>query len=137
MFKEVDVIAFFEDQGIEVPGFAGTIPDAAPDRAYSVSISGGLGLQMEDLEDRPTISVVSRGPSAIDTPEAGSVVEDDALAIDRIWIDSSPMTMLGDFQVKGKGRFGGPPSFVAVDDRRRTVRAAIYWCRIVRQRAGL
>lgn len=132
MLRHEPLIEWFADQGIDIPGFKFTLPDEGPDRAYAVAISGGLGLELEDAEDKPTFQVLTRGPSALESEASGEEAEELAIQLDRTWIDANPMFSIGGFQVKGKGRLTGPPAFVAIDDRRRTLLAATYWCRIVR-----
>lgn len=131
MFLEEDFIAWVAAQGITRPGYEDDLPDAPPQgqpgphRAYSVAISGGLGTELGDFLDRPTFTVLTRGVSRRDA-------RDGALEIDGAWLDAEPMIFIGDYQLKGKGRFGGPPAFVAIDDDGHVLRAATYWCRIVR-----
>jgi hypothetical protein len=132
VFTEVDLINFFSGLGVQIPGHENTHPDEKPDRGYAVGVSGGLGLLMDDQEEVVNFQILTRGPSAFDTPDAGTICSQDANEIDRLWINYSPRFILGPVYVKGKGRFTGPPAFVTVDDRRRTVRAATYWVRIVR-----
>jgi hypothetical protein len=135
VFSEEDLIDFFSSLGVQIQGHENTFPEednGAPDRGYAAGISGGLRFLMEGQEEEVTFQILTRGPSAFDIPNAGRICGEDANELDRLWLNHDEMFMLGPVHVKGKGRLTGPPAFVTVDDRRRTVRAATYWCRIVR-----
>ncbi len=116
----------------EVPGISGSmdnLPEGTPHRAFAVRLSGGLGLEVEGALDRPTFTLYVRGVSGSDAEALG-------YALDQAWLDAPSMFYVGDYEVKGKGRFGGPPSYVGEDASEiypgRVVRVATYWCRIVR-----
>ena len=125
MLKEEALAAWFASAGIVVPFSYDALPDKEPNRAHAVSITGGLGLTVEQLFDRPTFSVLTRGANGRDA-------RDMALAVDGAWLDADPGFYVGGFWVVDKGRFGGPPAYVATDDRGRVLRAATYWCEIER-----
>ena len=105
------------------------LPEGKPNRAFAVRFSGGLGLEVEDAIDRPTFTLYVRGVD-------GGDAEAWAAALDRAWIDAPSMFLIGETPVRGKGRFGGPPSYIGPDTSEvypgRVVRAATYWLRIVR-----
>jgi hypothetical protein len=117
---------------VEVPGIAGSrdnLPEGAPHRSFAVRFSGGLGTQLEDRLDRPTFALYVRGVNGGDAELWGA-------ALDRAFIDAESMLQMGDYYIRGKGRFGGPPSYVGLDSSEiypgRVVRSATYWLRLVR-----
>ncbi len=117
--------SWFSGKGISTPASYDTLPDETPNRAYAISITGGLGLTLEQAFDRPTFQILTRGVN-------GSDAFDLAMAIDEAWLDAEPGFDLGGYYVIDKGRFGGPPAYVATDDRRRVLRAATYYLEIAR-----
>ena len=125
MFREEDFAAWCLSAGIATPVSYDELPDKEPHRAHAVSVTGGLGLTVEQSFDRPTFQMMSRGVN-------GKDARDMALAFDKAWLDADPGFYVGDFWVADKGRFGGPPAYVATDDRNRVLRAATYWCEIER-----
>ena len=124
MLKTKDLRDWLEAAVPGIPGSMDGLPED-PNLAFSVSISGGLGLELEDALDRPSFTILTRG-------QGGGVAEDYAYRLDEAWINADPDFQIGGYLVRGKGRTGGPPAYVATDDRRRVVRAATYWCRISR-----
>lgn len=130
MLRTNDLVAWFEDA---VPGISGsmdTLPEGRPNRAFAASISGGLGPDTEEeVLDMPTFTLLVRGVSGGDAEEWG-------YALDQAWLNAPPEFYIGDYQVKGKGRFSGPPSGAIPDASEefpgRVVRSATYWCRIAR-----
>lgn len=129
MSRTSDLRDWFETQ---VPGSRGSLdnlPQGQPNRAFAVRFVGGLGLEVEDAIDKPTFYLFVRGVN-------GEDAEEFAMQLDQAWIDAPSMMLVGETQVKGKGRFGGPPSYVGPDASEefpgRVVRSAIYWYRIVR-----
>lgn len=124
-FREEDFAAWLRSRGVAAPISYDSLPDKEPHRAIAISVSGGLGLSVEESFDRPTISVLVRGPSGKDARDA-------ALAVDDAILDADPGFWIGSSWVARKGRFGGPPSYVATDDRGRVVRSCTYWFEISR-----
>jgi hypothetical protein len=116
---------FFADAGISTPFSYDTLPDETPHRAVAISITGGLGLTLEQAFDRPTFQILTRGVN-------GSDAFDLAMEIDDALLDAEPGFDLGGYRVIDKGRFGGPPAYVATDDRKRVLRAATYYMEIER-----
>jgi hypothetical protein len=125
VLKEEDLAAFFAARGISTPFSYDTLPDASPTRVHALGVTGGLGLAVEQFFDRPTFQVLTRGANGVDA-------RDMALEVDAAWLDADPGFYIGDFWVTDKGRFGGPPSYVATDERNRVLRAATYYCEIER-----
>lgn len=125
MLKEEDLAAWFASLGITTPMSYDVLPDEAPTTVCAISVSGGLGLDLEETMDRPTFQLLTRGSN-------GMVARDTALALDEAFLNASPMTQIGGYTVAGKGRFGGPPGYVATDEMRRVLRSATYWLRIER-----
>ena len=123
--KEEDLAAWLRSEGVKVAISYDSLPDREPHRAAAVSVSGGLGLTVEQAFDRPTVSVLTRGANGRDA-------RDTALAIDAAILDADPGFRVGDSWVADKGRFGGPPSYVATDDRSRVLRSATYWFEVER-----
>jgi hypothetical protein len=119
--------AWFETEaGITTPFELDLLPDAGPTRCIAISVTGGLGFTGgEQTFDRPTFQLMTRGVNPTDA-------RDLALELDRAFIDAEPGFYLGDFYCVDKGRFGGPPAYVATDDRRRVLRAATYYIEIER-----
>ena len=111
-------------QGLTTPISYDTLPED-PTGCYAISITGGLGLTVEQAFDRPTFQVMTRAQNGLAAFEL-------AMAFDDAWLDAEPGFDLGDYRVVDKGRFGGPPAYVATDDRRRILRAATYYCEISR-----
>jgi hypothetical protein len=116
---------WFADQGITTPFSYDSLPDETPTNAYAISITGGLGLTVEQAFDRPTFQILTRGSN-------GAVAFLNAMAVDDAILDAEPGFDIGDYRVIDKGRFGGPPAYVATDDRRRVLRAATYYLEIER-----
>jgi hypothetical protein len=116
---------WFADQGITTPFSYDTLPDASPINVHGISITGGLGLTLEQVFDRVTFQVLTRGNN-------GGTAFTNAMAIDSAWLDAEPGFNIGDYRVVDKGRFGGPPAYVATDDRSRVLRAATYYLEIER-----
>lgn len=120
---------WFTSKVPDIPGSLDDLPEGTPHRAFAVRISGGLGLEVEDLLDRPTFTLYVRGVN-------GGDAEEWANTLDRAWIGADPMFYIGDYRVLGKGRFGGPPSYIGEDASEiypgRVIRSATYWVRIVR-----
>jgi len=106
----------------------GPLPEGDPNRVFGVSVSGGLGTELDtDSLDKPTFTLTVRG-----TPRNPADAEEWAYALDDAWLDAPSMFQIGDYWVKGKGRFGGPPTETRTDDKQRVERTATYWCRIER-----
>lgn len=125
MLLEENLAAWLASRDITVSVSFDSLPDREPNRAVALSVSGGLGLSVEQAFDRPTVSVLTRGAN-------GKDARDLALQIDRAILDAEPGFLVGDSWVVDKGRFGGPPSYVATDDRRRVLRSATYYFEIER-----
>lgn len=130
MLLEEDLVAFFRLWGISAPfSYDGWPFDdarkAPPVAGYQLTISGGMGLTMEDVFDRPTFQILTRAQSGI-------IARDMALALDRIWIDALAPFDLGEYRVTRKGRTGGPPTYLLTDDRDRVLRTCNYWLEIER-----
>ncbi len=125
MLEYAALAEWFADQGITTAFSYDTLPDETPNRAHAIAITGGLGLTLEQAFDRPTFQILTRGVN-------GSDAFDLAMAIDDAWLDAEPGFNIGDYYVIDKGRFGGPPAYVATDDRRRVLRAATYYLEIAR-----
>lgn len=123
MLKTKELRNWFVSQVSGIPGSMDGLPDD-PNRAFSVSISGGLGLETEGALDKPSFTLLTRGVNGADA-------EDYAYQLDQAWLNATEIT-IGGYVVKGTDRLSGPPSYVATDDFRRVVRAATYWCRIAR-----
>jgi hypothetical protein len=102
-------------------------PDGAPHRCHLIAISGGLGTTLEDIAERPTITIQTRGVNALDA-------RDSHAEIDRAWMDAAPGFAVGDYYLIAKGRIGGATqgTYVRTDDLNRVIRAANYWCEIER-----
>lgn len=128
MLKEEDLVAYFVARGITTPFSYDKLPDESPANISAISISGGLGLAVEDTFDRPTFSILTRAGGS----QAGLTARDNALAIDAAWLDGGVNFSLGGYWVVGKGRFGGPPAYVVDDERQRVLRSATYWVQIER-----
>ena len=127
MLLEEELAQWLRDRGITAPISYDYLPDAEPHTAVAISISGGLGMTLEQQLDRPTVSVLTRAPN-------GRAARDLGIQLDRAMLDPDPGFTLepSGTRVSDKGRFGGPPSFVAIDDRSRVVRNAIYWMEVTR-----
>jgi hypothetical protein len=125
MLLESDLAAWFATQGITTPFWYDAIGDLAPVNVSAISISGGLGLTLEHVFDRPTFNILTRGSD-------GGVAATNARAIDEAFLNGPVNFQLGDYWVVGKGRFGGPPAYVATDERNRVLRSATYWIEIER-----
>src|SRR5215218_4880652 len=121
VLKEEDLAAWFASVGITTPISYDTLPDESPTNVHAVSVSGGLGLELEDTLEKPTFTVLTRGSS-------GGVARDLHAALDQAWIDADPDFLIGEFRVLGKGRVGGATqgSYVLNDENRRVVRSANY-----------
>jgi hypothetical protein len=128
MLKEEDLVAWFASQGITTPISYDVLPDEAPANVSAISISGGLGLSLEHHFDRPTFSVLTRAGGS----QAGLTARNNAIAIDEAFLNAESNFQLGDYWVVGKGRFGGPPAYVATDEKNRVLRSATYWMQIER-----
>lgn len=129
MLLEEDLAAWFASEGITTPISYDVLPDESPVRVCALSVSGGLGLTLEQALDKPTFQILTRGANGIDA-------RDMALEFDEAWLNAEPGFYIGDSYVVDKGRFGGPPAYVATDERRRVLRAATYWCEIERNGSG-
>jgi hypothetical protein len=125
MLKEEDLAAWFATQGITTPFWYDSISDLAPVNVAAISISGGLGLTLDDKFDRPTFNIMTRGSD-------GGVAVVNARAIDEAWLNGPVNFSLGGYWVVGKGRLGGPPAYVATDAKNRVLRSATYWVQIER-----
>ena len=135
MLKTSDLMTWFQGQGVDIAFSMDQLPSddiagGPPKRVCAISISGGLGLEYQDALVKPTFQLLTRGVNGRDA-------ETLAFALDTAWIDAEPSFYIGDSRVLGKGRLGGPPSFVAAttsDDLYPglVIRAATYWCRIER-----
>ncbi len=128
MLKEEDLAAWFASQGITTPMSYDKLPDESPANVSAISISGGVGLTVEQHFDRPTFSILTRAGGST----AGLTARDNALAIDQAWLNAEPPFYIGAYWVTDKGRFSGPPAYVATDERNRVLRAATYYCEIAR-----
>lgn len=123
MLKTKDLRDWFVSAVSGIPGSMDTLPET-PNTVFSVSISGGLGLETEGALDRPSFTVLTRAAN-------GAAAEEWAYALDEAWLNAGDIE-IGDYVVRGTDRLGGPPSYVGTDDMRRVVRSATYWCRIER-----
>jgi hypothetical protein len=129
MLLEEDFKAWLTARGITAQISYDALPDESPHRAIAISVSGGLGLTVEQAFDRPNVSVLTRGVNGRDA-------RDLAAAVDAAILDAETGFWLGTGEtaawVADKGRFGGPPSYVATDDRNRVVRSATYFFEVSR-----
>lgn len=130
MLKTLDLATWITAQS--PPNGAQVSMDSWPEDAANVimvRLTGGLGLEGDgEYLDRPTFSVQFRAGGR--TP--GATAEEIAWWFDEVWINQDPMFEIGGYRVLGKGRVGGPPSYLFTDDFRRVYRGASYWARIER-----
>jgi len=129
VLKTKDLRDWFVSEVPGIPGWMDKWPDGSqPIRVFTVSISGGLGLDTgEEALETTSFTLQTRGTGYQDAEEW-------AYALHNAWLDSHPMQDIGGYRVIGKGVLGGPPSFVRVEDvpQGAVIRAANYWCRIER-----
>lgn len=118
-----DLKTWLLSQGITAPISFGQQPED-PTNVLTLIETGGLGTTLERFFDRPTFQVLTRGSS-------GQVARNLADQVDRLILDITPFDLNG-HRVIDAGRVGGGPSYLGIDDRRRTEYSASYWFEISR-----
>ena len=129
-----DLIEWFTEEArstsVDISFSMNVLPEGQPNRSCAIRKSGGLGLELEGVLDKPTFELIVRGVNHRDAEAL-------ALALDGIWLDAPSTFYIGPTLVKGKERFGGEPTFFQEDPseqfpERMVYRCGPYWARIAR-----
>jgi hypothetical protein len=113
------------------PIYRGGVPDDVgryppPDALYALVGTTGLGLTVEESFDRPGFQVLTRAGGEIEA-------RDLAHLMDSLIIDAPTPLEIGGYRVIDLTRFGGGPSSVGTDDKRRIYYSSNYTAEVQRE----
>lgn len=105
-------------RSVTTPITLNVLPDM-PNAVITIGDTGGFGTETEDAFDNPTFQVRCRGPSALET-------RDLAFELDGFLLGNGRPFSIGTTYVLQVTRVGGRPSYLATDERGRTLYTSNY-----------